>query len=120
VTNAVRYTPPGAAIDVELRVRGDDVVVVVSDNGSGVPAEERERIFEPFYRGRAQRGIPGDGLGLPISRRIARAHGGDLKLESAPGRGCAFHVSLPVVAAPPAGAESGGGAAAPRGAPGGG
>jgi signal transduction histidine kinase len=97
VTNALRYVPAGGRVAVRLRLRGDDAVAEVADNGPGVPAEERERIFEPFYRGRAQRVIPGDGLGLPIARRIARSHGGDLRLESELGSGSTFRVQLPLV-----------------------
>ncbi|MBN1770935.1 MAG: HAMP domain-containing histidine kinase [Deltaproteobacteria bacterium] len=96
VTNAVRYTPVGGRIELGLELRGDDVVVSVHDNGPGVPEEERRRIFEPFYRGKAQRGIPGDGLGLPIALRIARSHGGDLELDGGPGTGTTFRVTLPL------------------------
>jgi hypothetical protein len=97
ITNAIRYTPPGAQITVDMVIRGDDAIASVSDNGNGIPPEERERVFDPFYRGRANRTIPGDGLGLPIARHIALAHGGDLKLESEVGKGTTFQVILPTV-----------------------
>lgn len=97
LNNAVRYTPAGSQITVDTVIRGDDVLASVSDNGNGIPPEERERVFTPFYRGRANRSIPGDGLGLPIARHIALAHGGDLKLESEVGKGTTFQVSLPTV-----------------------
>jgi two-component system, sensor histidine kinase and response regulator len=97
LNNAVRYTPAGAQITIDTVIRGDDVLASVSDNGNGIPPEERERVFAPFYRGRANRTIPGDGLGLPIARHIALAHGGDLKLESEVGKGTTFQVILPTI-----------------------
>jgi signal transduction histidine kinase len=93
--NAVRYTPPGGEVTVEVDVRGQEAVVTVRDTGPGVPPEEVDRIFEPFYRGKAQKSIPGTGLGLPIAKRIAEAHGGRIDLDTAAGKGAAFRVVLP-------------------------
>lgn len=96
VTNAIKYTPRGGSVRIELGSEGAaSVFVKVTDDGPGIPADEQARIFEPFYRGKAQRGISGDGLGLPISRRIARGHGGELSVKSAEGRGSEFRVVLP-------------------------
>ena len=67
--------------------------VTVSDEGTGVAAEDRERIFERFERARAK--DDGAGLGLAISRRLARSLGGDVTLDSAPGEGARFSLSLP-------------------------
>ena len=79
------------------RREGGDVVLDVSDNGAGVPAGEREKVFELFYSTRKG----GTGLGLAIARRIARAHGGDrLGAGAAEGGGAVFSVPLPVAGAP--------------------
>jgi signal transduction histidine kinase len=96
MNNAVKYTPDTAEVKVDLGVENDDVVATVADDGPGIRAEDLERIFEPFFRGQAQRGIPGDGLGLTIARRIARLHGGDIRVESEVGRGSTFRVVLPL------------------------
>lgn len=95
VTNAIRYTQAGGEIRIAAAAESSGVTVRVSDNGPGIPEDERERVFEPFFRGKAQRAVPGDGLGLPIARRIARAHGGDLTVDSTPGRGSEFRASFP-------------------------
>jgi signal transduction histidine kinase len=95
VDNAVRYTPAGGAVTVEVDSTGDGAAVTVSDTGPGISPEDLEHIFEPFYRGAAQKSIPGTGLGLPIVKRIAERHGGRVEVETAPGKGSAFRVFLP-------------------------
>jgi two-component system sensor histidine kinase MprB len=95
VDNAVRYTPAGGTVTVELDVRQDGATLVVRDTGPGIRPEDLEHIFEPFYRGQPQKNIPGTGLGLPIVKRIAERHGGSVEVETAPGRGSAFRVLLP-------------------------
>lgn len=100
VDNAIKYTPDGGHVTVS--VRGDSggaVVLSVSDTGSGIPEQDLARIFERFYRGDLSRSEPGTGLGLSLARAIARAHGGDITVESRPGEGSTFTVRLP--AAPP-------------------
>jgi heavy metal sensor kinase len=102
VDNAIRYTPEGGRVQLEAR-RDDDghsVSVAVADTGPGIAAEELERIFEPFHRVRGEQrgGGPGAGLGLALAREIARAHGGDIAVESAPGRGSRFCMRLPLAA----------------------
>lgn len=104
--NALRHTPEGGAIRIDGEVRGDTVVVTVEDSGDGVPESERERIFEPFYRGAKTRGeeMTGTGLGLAIVREIARVHGGEVSvtaarpLANATTGGACFQVSLPAAA----------------------
>jgi len=104
--NALRHTPEGGAIRIDGEVRGDTVVVTVEDTGDGVPESERERIFEPFYRGAKTRGeeMTGTGLGLAIVREIARVHGGEVSvtaarpLANATTGGACFQVSLPAAA----------------------
>jgi two-component system sensor histidine kinase MprB len=88
--NAVKYSPPGAPIEVTVR-EGE---VVVADHGPGVADEDVARIFDRFYRSAGARSKPGAGLGLAIVREAARAHGGDATVESTP-RGASFRLSLP-------------------------
>ena len=90
ISNALRFTPRGGKIDVTLDALGDAAEVTVSDTGAGVPAERRPWLF---LRGETD---GGHGFGLPISRDLARRMGGDLTLRSAPGRGSAFTLRLPV------------------------
>lgn len=94
--NALRYTSPPAAIAVTLTRCGNRLALTVSDPGPGIPESQRERIFERFARLDEARALnpEGSGLGLAISRAVARAHGGDLTLESEPGR-TAFTLWLP-------------------------
>jgi heavy metal sensor kinase len=106
VDNAIRYTPDGGTIEVGLALEaaddgGETALIRVVDDGIGVEAEELERIFEPFHRVRAgvTRTGPGAGIGLALAREIARAHGGDVTVESAPGRGSSFTVRLPLAPA---------------------
>lgn len=96
--NAIKYSPPGSAIDVTLAVVGTEAQITVTDSGVGVPAEERDRIFAPFYRTSRTRDIPGTGLGLHISRRIAEQHHGRLWLAPHTGAGSEFVLALPLAA----------------------
>jgi heavy metal sensor kinase len=96
--NSVKYTPNGGAIEISLRAAGGQAEVTVSDTGPGIAPEHLPHIFDRFYRvGKARtRAEGGAGLGLSISRWIAEAHGGTLRVESTPGHGSKFTVSLPV------------------------
>jgi signal transduction histidine kinase len=96
--NAIKYTPANGRVDVEARRDGKSVVVRVSDTGPGIPLAEQERIWERLYRGDASRSERGMGLGLSLVRAIVRAHGGSTAVESQPGHGASFAISLP---APP-------------------
>ncbi len=95
VDNAVRYTPPGGSVTVETLADDNEVSIIVRDTGPGIGPEDLEHIFEPFYRGQAQKSIPGTGLGLPIAKRIAEGHGGRVEVQTALGQGSAFRVVLP-------------------------
>ena len=95
VDNAVRYTPEGGTVTVEVDAIEDGAAVTVRDTGPGISPEDLEHIFEPFYRGNAQKNIPGTGLGLPIVKRIAERHGGKVEVQTALGEGAAFRVLLP-------------------------
>ncbi len=97
--NAAKYTPAGAQIELRAVWVEDRVRVTVADRGAGIDAHDLERIFEKFGRGRRHAGgpVPGAGVGLYVSRRIARAHGSDLVIETSPGDGAAFSFELEVV-----------------------
>jgi two-component system, OmpR family, sensor histidine kinase KdpD len=94
--NALKYSPDGSPLTVSAEYTGAAIVIDVVDQGPGVDREERDRIFEKYYRGRAARpGTPGTGLGLASARSIVQAHGGEIWVTSPPAGGAAFHVSLP-------------------------
>jgi signal transduction histidine kinase len=100
LSNALKYTPPGGAVVVEVTAdsspaRPSRVVISVRDNGPGIPAEYRERIFEPFVRVPSAERLPGSGLGLAISYRIAELLGGSVTVTDAPGGGSIFSLTLP-------------------------
>ncbi|MCI0340156.1 MAG: HAMP domain-containing histidine kinase [Planctomycetales bacterium] len=98
LTNAAKYSPAGSPVRVSAETRNGAVALAVSDHGIGIPPSEQERIFDGFYRGEdaRKRNIPGTGIGLALSRRIARAHGGDLGVRSQVGAGATFSLTLPV------------------------
>lgn len=96
LSNAVRYTPEGGMIWLRTEQDGDTAVVIVADQGRGIAAEDHARVFDKFERlDPSEAG--GSGLGLYISRRLARAMGGDITLDSALGQGARFILTLPVV-----------------------
>jgi signal transduction histidine kinase len=111
LSNAVKFTPPGGRVTLECRLQSDDgagapeLCFVVTDSGEGVKAEDAERIFEPFVQGSAGLTRPhgGTGLGLPISRRLARLMGGDVTVERGAGPGATFTLRIPAGARAPAG-----------------
>jgi signal transduction histidine kinase len=87
--NAIKFTPPRGRIEVSAVRNADKVAICVSDTGIGIPADKIGRVFEPFFQVQAgtTREYPGVGLGLSISRDFARAMGGDIEIQSVPGRG---------------------------------
>jgi two-component system OmpR family sensor kinase len=96
--NAVQHTQVGDEIGLGSRARGRELWLWVRDTGPGVPAADRQRVFERFHRGgQGRRRSEGAGLGLPIVRAIAEAHGGRVQLDSSPGRGATFTLVLPVL-----------------------
>jgi nitrogen-specific signal transduction histidine kinase len=95
VTNAVRYSPDGTDVLIETTSKDDGAYISVSDQGSGIAEEDRDKVFEKFERlGRS--GDGGSGLGLYISRRLARAMGGDLTVSKAASGGAQFTLRLPI------------------------
>jgi len=112
VGNAVKYTPRGGRIEIRVEREGQvgAFAIVVADSGPGIPPEERERVFERFYRmdRSRSRDAGGRGLGLAISLEIARAHGGDIELGDSPLGGARFRLRIP---ANPDGGDADGAAA---------
>ena len=96
ISNALKYSESGAAVDVAASERNGSVLVSVRDRGPGIAHEDQALIFEKFGRADVLNGKPGTGLGLFISRSFAEAHGGTLRVESDPGRGATFTLTLPV------------------------
>ena len=97
-SNAIRYSPAGASVVLAARADRDDVVIGVVDQGPGLTEEQRERVFERFYRvdPSRSRALGGSGIGLAIARALAEAMGGRAWAESAgPGRGSTFRLALP-------------------------
>jgi len=94
--NAIRHTSSGGSVRVDLVTRKDVVELLVTDGGEGIPEAERERVFERFVRLDASRHGEGAGLGLPIARAIAEAHGGTLVLGRSDASGSTFLVRLPL------------------------
>ncbi len=99
VGNALKYTPAGGRIDVEVGNMGDDVLLRVRDTGYGVGPADLARLFTKYARFHRDRAIPGTGLGLYLSKAIVEAHGGSVSAMSEPGHGSVFTVQLPRVAA---------------------
>jgi PAS domain S-box-containing protein len=95
IGNGVRYAGcAGGAIEVGGEAQDDRVRFYVRDHGPGIAPEERERIFDPFFRGAAGENIPGTGIGLATVQKIARLYGGSAWLEDTPGGGCTFWVEM--------------------------
>lgn len=98
LANAIRWAPPRTRIDITLtRIANDHYRIAVIDRGPGVPAADREHIFEPFYRGATVEGsTPGTGLGLAIVREVAREHGGSVELVASEAQ-TEFVLTLPAM-----------------------
>ena len=96
LSNAIKFSPPGGSLALTWKAEGGLAALELADEGPGVAAEDRERIFDPFYQGAARgtSSVEGSGLGLSIAREHALAHGG--KIELVPGQNCRFRVILPL------------------------
>lgn len=93
--NAVKYTPRDGAIHVDMAVDQGLVSISVRDSGIGIPQSDQPQIFERFFRCDQSRSEPGFGLGLSLAQAVARTHGGGLAVQSTPGSGSVFTVTLP-------------------------
>ena len=94
--NAVKYTPPGGAIEVRARETSGRIVIEVADTGPGISPEDLPQIWQELYRSPAARTVPGSGLGLPLVRAVVERHHGTVLAESRVGRGTAVRIELPV------------------------
>jgi signal transduction histidine kinase len=97
LSNAIKFTERGGHISINCELRENEVAIHVTDSGIGIPPEHAEAIFQPFVqvRGGLTRTTEGAGLGLPISRDLARGMGGDLTVQSMVGQGSTFTLTLP-------------------------
>ena len=104
LSNAHKFSPDGAEVRLSVAARGDDITWSVADHGPGIAPEDQSRLFERFFTVAtdASGDGAGTGLGLPIVRAVALAHGGAIEVESAVGRGSTFTLRVP--ASGPAGA----------------
>lgn len=98
VSNALKFSPDGGTIGIDIRRAGDQAVVRVADSGPGIRARDREQLFEPFFRGDNShtRSRPGSGLGLAICRDLVRAHRGDVELSEQAGWSTVFEIRIPL------------------------
>jgi signal transduction histidine kinase len=95
LANAIKFTPPGGSVILACDSSDRHVHIRVTDTGIGIPDDKLDAVFEPFVQIRDRRNVAsGTGLGLPISRRLATAMGGELTATSAPGKGSTFTLSL--------------------------
>lgn len=96
LTNAVKYSPDGGIVSLELNYNTDAVIIKVADHGIGIPESDQQHLFEVFHRAKNVGSISGTGLGLPIVKRAVEAHKGTITVESVVGSGTMFIIRLPV------------------------
>ena len=97
VDNAIKYSPDGGEVRIFAHHYDEELVIGVSDEGTGISPEDQTRLFKSFERLGAKNGIPGTGLGLRVCRILVEAHDGRIWVESELGKGSKFLFSLPVV-----------------------
>src|SRR6266498_1354674 len=101
LSNAIKFTPAGGQVSTIVKLSDGQLSIRVADTGLSIPENEREKIFEPFYRGsQGRRIVEGMGLGLSIAHDIISAHGGEIKVESQPEGGSSFILQIPVETLP--------------------
>src|SRR5258706_14620067 len=98
LSNAIKYSPDAHTVEMDLSASSETATIRVRDHGLGIPREQREKIFERFYRasGPQQRAIPGLGMGLYIVAEISKRHWGIITVDSEVGKGSSFTVILPL------------------------
>lgn len=107
LSNAIKFTPRGGTISIHARREREQLILDVMDSGPGIPAEERNRIFEAFYQGKTPQGghVKGTGIGLSVVTEFVNAHGGSIEILEAPAGGAHFRVRLPLRHSAPAARE---------------
>ena len=96
IDNAVKYTPAGGRVDIEIERGAGEAILRVRDTGPGIPTDEQPRIFDRLFRGDTSRAERGLGLGLSVVKAIIEAHAGTVEVQSEPGYGSTFIVRLPL------------------------
>jgi len=98
LSNAVKFTPPGGSVRVTAQALDGSAKIAVSDTGAGIAPEDQNAIFEAFRQvgSDVTRKREGTGLGLALARRFVELHGGTIGVQSAPGKGSTFTVTLPI------------------------
>ena len=96
IGNAIKFTPQSSTVNVRLYSEANNTVISVADSGPGMSEEVTARIFEKFYQGDPSRSVSGNGLGLPLAKRIIDLHRGTITVQSCPGQGTTFTVVLPL------------------------
>jgi len=94
--NAIKFSPEGGTVKISLKAEDTDAVVSISDEGAGMDGEVKKRIFDKFYQGDQSRATEGNGLGLSLVKRILELENGKIEVESEPGNGARFTVTLPL------------------------
>ncbi len=97
IHNAIKFTPPGGEITLSAEVENDSIIIHVTDTGVGIAEEDLPRIFERFFKTDRARSSGGTGLGLSIAKHVIETHGGKIWVESKPGSGSTFSLSLPIL-----------------------
>jgi signal transduction histidine kinase len=99
INNAVKFTPKGGSVWIESAQSGDSLQISVCDTGIGIEEKEQAAIFDKFYQAgdSGKGGREGTGLGLSITKHLVELHGGTIRVESRPGQGSRFMVTLPLV-----------------------
>lgn len=97
ISNAVKYSPEQTPVNVRLQHDNDSVILIVQDQGIGIPSEDIQQLFTPFYRASNATKIPGTGVGLSIVKEFVELHNGSIHVESEDGRGSIFTVALPAL-----------------------
>src|SRR5436305_4052416 len=98
IENTIRYTPAGTPINISVQIAGEEMRISIADYGPGIPPNDRERIFDKFYRvlGTQRKGREGSGLGLAVCRGLVEAHGGHIWVENREEGGAIFRFTLPI------------------------
>ena len=96
VSNAIRYSPAGGCVTLSVALESDGVVIGVADQGPGLTGDQREQIFERFYRAHNAQRVEGSGIGLVGAKQIIERHGGTIAITSAEGEGTIVVVRLPL------------------------